>query len=209
MSSAKSHPNFNSSERLVKPLSFFMSSAEVSKASAGNGDGASIAPPALRRDSAGRVDLDSVPDVIQWFLDFDQRVAIVKHRNVEEVFQWKQEHSQAAGEQVFAFNRAEDRLAIGIIQALAEHSTERELHSWISQLLNALDSASKANEAATTAYQLDLQGGASVVTEAQKIPSTRGREDFLINCWLETLCTAEARVLGWLYKELYGRPYAP
>lgn len=186
-----------------------MSSAEVSKGIAGNGDGASIAPPALRRDSAGRVDIDSVPDVIQWFLDFDQRVAIVKHRNVEEVFQWKQQQSQAAGEQVFAFNRAEDRLAIGIIQALAEHSTERELHSWISQLLNALDSASKANEAATTAYQLDLQGGGSVVTEAQKIPSTRGREDFLINCWLETLCTAEARVLGWLYKELYGRPYAP
>ncbi|MEP6717933.1 MAG: hypothetical protein ABJB21_02260 [bacterium] len=186
-----------------------MSSAEISKASAGNGDGASTAPPALRRDSAGRVDLDSVPDVIQWFLDFDQRVAIVKHRNVEEVFQWKQQHSQAAGEKVFAFNRAEDRLAIGIIQALAEHATERELHSWISQLLNALDSASKANEVATTAYQLDLQGGGSVVGEAQKIPSTRGREEFLINCWLETLCTAEARVLGWLYKELYGRAYAP
>ncbi|MGI8838053.1 MAG: hypothetical protein ACR2H4_15645 [Pyrinomonadaceae bacterium] len=186
-----------------------MSSPEVSKATTGNGDGASAAPPALGRDAAGRVDVDSVPDVIQWFLDFDQRVAIVKHRNVEEVFQWKQQHSQASGEHVFAFNRAEDRLAVGIIQALAQHATERELHSWISQLLNALDSASKANEAATTAYQLDLQGGGSVVGEAQKIPSARGREEFLINCWLETLCTAEARVLGWLYKELYGRPYAP
>ncbi|MFN2498751.1 MAG: hypothetical protein ABR557_06685 [Pyrinomonadaceae bacterium] len=186
-----------------------MSSPEVSKATTGNGDCASAAPPALGRDAAGRLDLDSVPDVIQWFLDFDQRVAIVKHRNVEEVFQWKQQHSQAAGEQVFAFNRAEDRLAIGIIQALAQHATERELHSWISQLLNALDSASKANEAAMAAYQLNLQGGGSVVGEVQKIPSTRGREEFLINCWLETLCTAEARVLGWLYKELYGRPYAP
>ena len=186
-----------------------MSSAEVSKAASGNGDGESAGPPRLRPDAAGRADLDSVPDVIQWFLDFDQRVAIVKHPNVEEVFQWKQQHSQAAGEQVFAFNRAEDRLAIGIIQALAEHSTEPELHSWISKLLNALDSASKANEAVSTAYQLDLQAGGSVVSEANKIPSARGREEFLINCWLETLCTAEARVLGWLYKELYGRPYAP
>jgi len=186
-----------------------MSSTEVSKAIPGNGNDASAGPPPLGRDAAGNVDLDSVPDVIQWFLDFDQRVAIVKHRNVEEVFQWKQQQSQAAGEQVFAFNRAEDRLAIGIVQALAGHATEPELHNWISQLLNALDSASKANEAVTTAYRLDLQGGGSVVNEAQKIPSARGREDFLINCWIETLCTAEARVLGWLYKEMYGRPYVP
>ena len=35
--------------------------------------------PPLQRDAAGNVDLDSVPDVIQWFLDFDQRVAIIKH----------------------------------------------------------------------------------------------------------------------------------
>jgi len=186
-----------------------MSTPEVSQANPGKGAGESAGPPPLGRDAAGRLDLDSVPDVIQWFLDFDQRVAIVKHPNVEEVFQWKQQRSQAAGEPVFAFNRAEDRLAIGIIQALAEHSTERELHNWISQLLNALDSASKANEAAATAYQLDLESGGSVVNEAQKIPSARGREDFLINCWIETLCTAEARVLGWLYQELYGRPFVP
>jgi predicted enzyme related to lactoylglutathione lyase len=165
--------------------------------------------PPLQRDAHGKVDLDSVPDVIQWFLDFDNRVAIIKHPNVEQVFQWKQEQSRNAGEQVFAFNRAEDRLAIGIIQALAENSTERALHSWISQLLNALDAASKANEAAAEAYKLDLAGGGSVVKEAEKIPSARGRRDFLINCWIETLCTAEARVLGWLYKELYGRAFAP
>jgi predicted enzyme related to lactoylglutathione lyase len=186
-----------------------MSTPEVSRAIPTNGDAETAGPPAIGRDAAGRFDLDSVPDVIQWFLDFDQRVAIVKHRNVEEVFQWKQQRSEAAGEQVFAFNRAEDRLAIGIIQALAEHATEHELHDWISQLLNALDSASKANEAASTAYQLDLESGGSVVNEAKKIPSARSREDFLINCWIETLCTAEARVLGWLYQELYGRPYVP
>ena len=165
--------------------------------------------PPLQRDSAGRIDLDSIPDVIQWFLDFDQRVAIVKHPNVEEVFQWKQQESSAAGEPVFDFNRAEDRLAIGIIQALAQYATETALHSWISQLLNALDSASKANESAAEAYQLELAAGGSVVKEAAKIPSARGRREFLINCWVETLCTAEARVLGWLYQEFYGHPFAP
>ena len=150
-----------------------------------------------------------MPDVIQWFLDFDQRVAIVKHPNVEEVFHWKQENSRSQGEVVFDFKQAQDRLAIGIIQALAENNTERALHSWISQLLNALDSASKANEATAETYQLDLGGGGSVVKEAEKIPSARGRRDFLINCWVETLCTAEARVLGWLYKEFYGKAFAP
>ena len=165
--------------------------------------------PPLQRDSSGNVDLDSVPDVIQWFIDFDNRVAIIKHPSVEQVFQWKQQQSRDAGEPVFDFNRAEDRLAIGIIQALAENSTERALHSWISQLLNALDAASKANEAAAEAYKLDLAGGGSVVKEAEKIPSARGSREFLINCWIETLCTAEARVLGWLYQELYGRAFAP
>lgn len=186
-----------------------MDSTGFSQSASPDGDEAPLNLPPLQRDAGGNVDLDSVPEVIQWFLDFDSRVAIIKHPNVEEVFQWKQEQSRNAGEQVFDFNRAEDRLAIGIIQALAENSSERSLHSWISQLLNALDTASKANEATAEVYKLDLAGGGSVVKEANKIPSARGRRDYLINCWLETLCTAEARVLGWLYKELHGRAFTP
>ena len=174
-----------------------------------NGGEPHLNQPPLGRDAQGRVDVDSVPDVIQWFLDYDQRVAIIKHPRVEEVFQWKQEQSRQSGEEVFIFNRAEDRLAIGIIQALAENSNERALHSWIGQLLNALDTASKANESASEAYALDLGNAPSTVREAEKIPSQRGRTEFLMNCWVETLCTAEARVLGWLYKEFYGRPFAP
>lgn len=173
-----------------------------------NGKEGSRLPP-LQRDARGRIDVDSVPEVIQWFLDYDERVAVIKHPRVEEIFQWKQEQSRIAREDVFPFKRAEDRLAIGIIQALAENSTEHELHSWISQLLNALDAASKANEATSESYTIELGGSGSVVKEAEKIPSERGRREFLINCWVETLCTAEARVLGWLYKEFYGRPYSP
>ena len=174
-------------------------------------NGAKRAPdaPPLLRDAQGRVDVDSVPDVIQWFLDYDQRVAVFKHPRVEEIFQWKQEQSRSQGEDVFSFNRAEDRLAIGIIQALAEYTNERAMHGWISQLLQALDTASKATESAADAYQLDLRNAPSIVKEADKIPAQRGRQDFLINCWVETLCTAEARVLGWLYKEFYGKPFVP
>jgi hypothetical protein len=182
----------------------------MSASQSNNGhDTAPLTQPPLRRDAQGRIDVDSVPDVIQWFLDYDQRVAVVKHPRVEEVFQWKQDQSRGAGENIFVFNRAEDRLAIGIIQALSENTTEHQLHSWIGQLLNALDTASKANESVADAYGLDLAGSASTVTEAEKIPSQRGQREFLLNCWIETLCSAEARVLGWLYKEFYGRPFAP
>src|SRR5438105_13923209 len=101
-------------------------------------DNSSPTSPVLGRDQYGNVDYDSLPDVIQWFLDYDQRVAMIKHPKVEELFQWKQEQSRNAGEDIFNFNRAEDRVAIGIIQSIAQNSTERELHAWIRQLLNAL-----------------------------------------------------------------------
>jgi len=164
--------------------------------------------PVLGRDQYGAVDYDCIPDVIQWFLDYDQRVAVIKHSKVEELFQWKQEQSRAAGEEVFNFSRAEDRLAIGIIQSVAHHSNERELHQWIAQLLNALNQASKSTEQTSAAFNLDTNAD-SVVEESRKIPAATTRRDFLIDCWLETLCTAEIRVLGWLYQEFYGRPFHP
>ena len=165
--------------------------------------------PVLLRDEYGGVDYDSLPDVIQWFLDYDQRVAVIKHAKVEELFQWKQEQSRLAGEDVFSFNRAEDRLAIGVLQSVAHNPTERELHAWIAQLLNALDTATKATEDVSAAFKLDIAAAGSVVGESQKIPAATTRADFLINCWLETLCTAELRILGWLYLEFYARPFHP
>jgi hypothetical protein len=164
--------------------------------------------PVLLRDASGRIDCDSIPDVIQWFLDYDERVAIIKHPKIEELFHWKQEQGRKAGEDVFHFNRAEDRLAIGIIQSVAHNSTEPELHAWIAQLLNALDTASKDTENLSSVYALDMNE-TSIVAESAKIPAASIRTDFLINCWLETLCTAEVRVLGWLYREFYNRPFHP
>src|SRR5215472_230876 len=100
-----------------------------------------MSAPVLGRDGDGNIDYDSLPEVIQWFLDHDERVALIKHPKVEELFQWKQEQSRTAGEEVFNFNRAEDRLAIGILQSIAHNPSERELHGWIGQLLNALQAA--------------------------------------------------------------------
>jgi hypothetical protein len=167
------------------------------------------AAPVLGRDTYGNVDYDSLPEVIQWFLDYDERVALIKHPKVEELFQWKQQQSRNAGEDVFNFNRAEDRLAIGILQSIAHNPSERELHGWIGQLLNALQEASKRTEELSKAYNLEMAGNQSIVQESQKIPASKTRDSFLIDCWLESLCTAEIRVLGWLYREFYGRPFQP
>jgi hypothetical protein len=166
------------------------------------------APPPLERDEQGEINVGSLANLLQWFLDYDPRVAVIRHPHVEEIFQWKQEESRRESESVYLFKRAEDRLAIGIMQALAEHDTEAELHQWIGQLLAALEDASKTNEEINEAYKLNTKEN-SAVSEARKIPTANGRTIFLTTCWLETLCTAEVRVLGWVYQELYGRPFHP
>ncbi|HYW73883.1 MAG TPA: hypothetical protein VE961_22865 [Pyrinomonadaceae bacterium] len=165
--------------------------------------------PVLGRDSYGNVDYDSLPEVIEWFLNYDERVGVIKHPKVEELFQWKQEQSRNSGEDVFNFNRAEDRVAIGILQSVAHNPSERELHAWIGQLLNALQQAQQRTEEVSSAYNLDMKDAESVVAESQKIPAAKSREAFLIDCWVESLCTAEIRVLGWLYREFYSRPFHP
>src|SRR5687768_10309798 len=48
--------------------------------------GAELNQPPLQRDAVGNVDVDSVPDVIEWFLNNDQRVAVVKHPSVRKCF---------------------------------------------------------------------------------------------------------------------------
>ena len=167
-----------------------------------------VAPPPLQHEGGAKINTSSLADVIQWFLDYDQRAAVIRHPKVEELFHWKQEEAGREQESVYRFDHAEDRLAIGIMQALAEHATERALHGWISQLLNALDDAAKTNEEMATAYKLDAEA-ASVVKESEKIPTMSGRKIYLTCCWLETLCTAELRIMGWIYQELYRKPFQP
>jgi len=169
----------------------------------------SVSPPTLQRDASGRIDSASLANLIEWFINYDERVAVIRHPRVEELFHWKQTQSGGAGEKIFHFDHAEDRLAIGIVQALAAHGSESTLHDWISQLLNALEDAAKTNEELSGAYKLEAEADSSVVSEAAKIPTQEMREIYLTCCWLEALCTAELRVLGWIYQELYGRAFHP
>ena len=45
--------------------------------------------------------------------------------------------------------------------------------------------------------------------EAEKIPTEEEKRFYLTSCWIESLCTAEVRFLGWVYQELYGKPFEP
>ena len=181
----------------------------MSKSKSETAAGAAQGPPAVRRDARGRVEPASLAGAIQWFLDYDERVAVVRFPAVESLFQWRQAEELKGREDPFGFQRAEDRLAVGVMQALVEHGTERALHGWIKELLSALEDARQTNEAVAESYGLKPSEGSSAVAEAEKIPSRREREVYLNCCWLETLCTAEARVLGWAYQGLYGRAFHP
>lgn len=187
----------------------------------------SLHPPAVARADDGAIEQTSLVSVIEWFLRNDPRVAIINHPRVEEVFQWKQSQSRATERQTessgveasndytstehnhapLQFARAEDRLAIGIFQAVAEHDTEQALHAWIGELLVAIDESKQMNEEISISYKLDAE--ASPVGEAAKIPTAQERDFYLSSCWLEALCTAEARVLGWVYQSFYARPFHP
>ena len=62
---------------------------------------------------------------------------------------------------------------------------------------------------AIEANKLDDSPDMLALEKAEKLTTNAERRLYLTSCWLEQLCTAEARVLGWVYQEIYGRPFTP
>lgn len=166
-------------------------------------------PPKLRSSEAGEIDNNSLADQIEWFLNFDERVARMRHANTEELFQWKQTDDAEQGVGVYPFENAEARFAIGVVQALAENNSEPLLKLWITDVLAALNHSRETKTELTTAYDLDADIEAFSLIKAEKLTTKIERRLYLTSCWLESLCTAEARVLGWVYQEVYGKTYSP
>ena len=166
-------------------------------------------PPALERDASNGVTTESLAALIEWFLNYDERVAIIRHPHSEALFQWKQQDAQKFGEEIYPFPSAEDRMAIGIFQALGENNTEADLHEWVSELLGALQQANETRNKIIQDYKFSVERHESPLDEAALIPSTIEQRLYLTACWLVTLCTAEARVLGWVYQQIYGKPFQP
>ena len=75
-------------------------------------------PPHLKASPSGEIDTSSAADVLEWFLNYDERVARVRHAYADELFRWKQADDTANGIGTYPFENAEARFAIGVIQAL-------------------------------------------------------------------------------------------
>ena len=112
-------------------------------------------PPKLRATPTGEIDNSSLADVVEWFLNFDERVSRMRHANTEELFQWKQKDDEANGVGIYPFENAEARFAIGVFQALAENKGEPLLKLWITDVIEALGRARETKAELTTAYDLD------------------------------------------------------
>jgi hypothetical protein len=166
-------------------------------------------PPELKPDPAGGIDNSSLADLIEWFLNYDERTARIRHPYTEELFQWKQHDDVENGIGIYPFENAEARFAIGIFQALQENNSEPLLNLWLSDVLSALHEARQTKTELTETYKLDDDPQKLALDKAEKLTTNAERRLYLTSCWLEQLCTAEARVLGWVYQEMYGKPFSP
>lgn len=166
-------------------------------------------PPELRRSADGSLESNSLADLIEWFLNYDERTARIRHPYTEELFQWKQHDDVENGIGIYPFENAEARFAIGVFQALQENNSEPLLNLWLSDVLNALHEARNTKSELTEAYKLDDDPEKLALDKAEKLTTKAEKRLYLTSCWLEQLCTAEARVLGWVYQEMYGKPFTP
>lgn len=164
-------------------------------------------PPKLRKNADGAIDNNSLADLIEWFLIYDPRAALVRNPQVEELFQWKQQDDKVNNIPIYPFENAEARFAVGIFQALEANDSETALQTWITEVVEALGESKQTNEQIAAVYKLEQSK--SHVEESRKISSNIEKRLYLSSCWLESLCTAEARVLGWIYRELYGKSFEP
>lgn len=166
-----------------------------------------LPPPLEKNPGSADINVNSLANLLEWFLTYDQKVALVRHPHVAELFEWKQADDAAQNLQVYPFENAEARFAIGVFQAMAENDSEPQLQRWITDVIQALGESKQTREDFVAQYKLETNQGASFVMEAQKIPSKIEQRLFLTSAWLEALCTAEARFLGWVYQQLYGQPF--
>ncbi len=168
-----------------------------------------IQPPKLAYKGEGEIEPNSLADLVEWFLMYDERTARIRHLNTEELFQWKQADDAANGIGTYPFENAEARFAIGVFQALAENRSEPLLGLWLNDVTAALHESQTTKTEITEANNLDEKPEEFAVKKSEKLTTNMEKRLYLTSCWLEALCTAEARVLGWVYQEIYGRAFTP
>lgn len=166
-------------------------------------------PPALRIKREGGIEPNSLADLVEWFLNFDERTSRIRHPYTEELFQWKQHDDAESGVNIYPFENAEARFAIGVFQALEQNNSEPLLQLWLGDVLEALHEARETKTEIAEANKIDETDELLAIERSEKLTTRAERKMYLTSCWIEQLCTAEARVLGWVYQELYGKPFTP
>ena len=101
------------------------------------------------------------------------------------------------------------RFAVGVFQALDTNDSEPLLKLWITDVLNAVQESHQIKTELAETYKLDAEPEAFALEKAEKLTTKTEKRLYLTSCWREALCTAEARFLGWVYQEIYGRPFTP
>src|SRR5688572_25705038 len=128
-------------------------------------------PPKLRPNPDGGIDNNSLADLVEWFLNFDERTARMRHPYTEELFQWKQHDDVEKGVGVYPFENAEARFAVGVFQALQENNSEPLLSLWLSDVLNALHEARQTKAEIGEANKLDDSTDQLAIEKAEKLTS--------------------------------------
>ena len=173
-------------------------------------DAAGNEPPKITfKPGTTEPEMTTLADMLEWFLNYDERTARIRHPHSDELFQWKQADDASNGGSIYPFENAEARFAVGAIQALVQNNSEPLLKLWITDVLNALHESRETKAQLTDSYKLDADPEASAIERSEKLTTNTEKRIYLTSCWLEVLCTAEARFLGWVYQELYGRPFSP
>ena len=168
-----------------------------------------MAPPKPVIEANGKAGAGSIADIVEWFLNYDERTARMRMEYTNELFAWKQSDDAANGIGTYPFENAEARFAIGVVQAVQENSSEESLNAWLTDVLGALGEARETKQAIDHDYNCAEIAELSALQKAERLPSAAEKRIYLTACWLEVLFTAEVRVLGWVYQELYGKPFSP
>lgn len=168
-----------------------------------------ISPPALVKTENGEINVESLANTVEWFLSYDERVAAMRHPSVDAIYQWRQQDANSNGQEMAPFPRAEDRFAIGVFQIIAENNSELSLKQWISDILTAMQESKELAGQIAGDYKFSLGANATPIDEANLLSTTDEKRMYLSARWFEILCTAELRVLGWIYQQLYDKPFAP
>src|SRR5437016_5387556 len=109
-------------------------------------------PPKLKITPNGKAEVESLADLLEWFLAFDERTARMRHPYTDELFQWKQADDAENGIGVYLFENAEARFAVGVFQALDTNDSEPLLKLWITDVLNAVQESREIKTELTANY---------------------------------------------------------